>query len=62
VRGSDSQYSITARPSSTVPSASLPALGSCIYRQATDSNPRGLDARAFAEETGALENCAWNTS
>ena len=31
-------------------------------RQATDSNPRGLDARAFAEETGALENCAWNTS
>ena len=31
-------------------------------RQATDSNPRGLDARAFAEETGALENCACNTS
>jgi hypothetical protein len=31
-------------------------------RQATDSNPRGLDARAFAEETGVLENCAWNTS
>jgi predicted transposase YbfD/YdcC len=30
--------------------------------QATDSNPRGLDARAFAKETGALENCAWNTS
>ena len=28
----------------------------------TDSNPHGLDARAFAEETGALENCAWNTS
>ena len=31
-------------------------------RQATNSNPRGLDARAFAEETGALENCAWNIS
>ena len=31
-------------------------------RQATDSNPRGLDARALTKEAGALENSAWNTS
>ncbi len=30
--------------------------------QANASNPRGLDARAFTKEPGALENCAWNTS
>ena len=31
-------------------------------KQAADSNPRGLDARALTKEAGALENSAWNTS
>ena len=29
-------------------------------RQATDSNPRGLDARALTKKTGAADSCAWN--
>ena len=31
-------------------------------RQATDSNPRGLDARALAKEAGALDSGTWDSS
>ena len=31
-------------------------------RQATDSNPRGLDARALTKEAGALDSGTWDSS
>jgi hypothetical protein len=37
-------------------------IGRREYRQANKSNPRGLDARAFAKKTGALDKRALNTS